>query len=144
MTMKKPLGPFIGTVATSVVMIGTWCLFAEPARAAGQSDPKHPKLTLSAAPAVGTGPTRVTLTAALVGGANDDKDFYCLTIEWNWGDGTRSEAAADCRPYEPGKTTITRRFAVEHVFQEGDYRVRLSLKQRGRELASADANVEIR
>src|SRR5207249_4134495 len=61
-------------------------------------DARRPKMTLKAQPVIGIAPARVVLTAELVGGANDYEDFYCPTIEWEWGDGTRSESSADCAP----------------------------------------------
>ena len=87
-------------------------------------DSRKPQLKLKAQPVIAMAPARIVLTAELVGGANDFEDFYCPTIEWEWGDGTRSESSADCTPYEPGKSEIRRRFTVEHVFKRPDnYRV---------------------
>ena len=75
-------------------------------------------------------PVRAVVVAELKGGANDYRDFYCATIEWDWGDGTKSESKTDCEPYqadglvpehvlEPyqaGRSEITRRFVQEHTF----------------------------
>ena len=94
-------------------------------------------------PTVGIAPTRVSLRADLVGGADDYQDFYCPSVEWNWGDGTKSESTFDCQPYQPGVSEIVRHFAVEHVFREGRYRVTFRLKRDDTELASARANVSI-
>src|ERR1700687_6438798 len=47
---------------------------------------KRPKLTLTARPPIGMSPARIAITAELVGGPNDLEDFYCPTIEWDWGD----------------------------------------------------------
>ena len=79
---------------------------------------KRPKLTLTARPPIAMSPARVSLTAELAGGPDDLEDFYCPTIEWDWGDGTSSETTSDCDPYEAGKSTFRRRFTVEHVFRE--------------------------
>jgi hypothetical protein len=76
---------------------------------------KRPKLTLTARPPIAMSPARVSLTAELAGGPDDLEDFYCPTIEWDWGDGTSSETTSDCDPYEAGKSTFRRRFTVEHV-----------------------------
>jgi len=65
---------------------------------------RRPKLTLRADPTVGFSPSKVRLTADLVGGDNDFSEFYCPTVEWDWDDGTHSEFASDCEPYEPGKS----------------------------------------
>ena len=52
-------------------------------------DAKRPKITLKAQPLIAMAPARVVLTAELVGGANDFEEFYCPTVEWDWGDGTQ-------------------------------------------------------
>jgi hypothetical protein len=105
---------------------------------------RRPKLVLTLDLTVGIAPARVMFRADLVGGADDYQDFYCPSVEWNWGDGTKSESTFDCRPYRPGVSEIVRHFAVDHVFQEGQYRVTFRLKRADKELASARANVSIR
>jgi len=107
-------------------------------------DARRPKITLKATPIVSIAPSRVILTAELVGGANDFEEFYCPTIEWDWGDGTQSSSSADCDPFEPGKSEIKRRFTVEHVFRAGSYRVMFRLKRRDKSLAAASANIQVR
>ena len=64
---------------------------------------KKPKLTLKAQPMISMSPSKVTLRAELVGGANDYQDYYCPTVEWDWGDGTHSESTSDCEPYRAGE-----------------------------------------
>jgi len=108
------------------------------------SEAKRPKLTLRAQPVIAMSPARVVLTAELQGGANDYEEFYCPSIEWDWGDGTQSEATSDCAPYEPGKSEIKRRFTVEHVFRAGAYRVTFKLKRRDRAVGFASVNIQIR
>jgi hypothetical protein len=104
----------------------------------------RPRLTLRATPAVGIAPARVVLTAELQGGANDYQDYYCASVEWDWGDGTRSEASSDCDPYEAGKSEIRRRFTTDRTFRRaGTHRVVIRLKQRGKEVAAATVNVTI-
>ena len=89
-------------------------------------------------------PSRVVLTAELVGGADDYQDFYCPTVEWEWGDGTSSESTSDCEPYEQGKSTIKRHFIISHVFRAGSYHVVFRLKHNEKSLAMANANVQVR
>src|SRR3954451_253449 len=84
------------------------------------NDPK-PKISLKATPVIAMAPARVVLTAELTGGANDYEDFYCTAIEWEWGDGTKSESSTDCAPYEAGKSEIKRRFTVEQSSPRGFY-----------------------
>ncbi len=78
---------------------------------------KKPSIKLKANPAIGMPPFRVVVTAELTGGSNDFEDFYCASVEWDWGDGTTSEVKADCDPYEPGKSEIKRRYTQEHTYQ---------------------------
>ena len=105
---------------------------------------KRPKLTLTARPPIAMSPARVSLTAELAGGPDDLEDFYCPTIEWDWGDGTQSETTSDCEPYEAGKSTFKRRFTVEHVFRAGYHRVSLRLKKHDKSISSATVMVDVR
>jgi hypothetical protein len=104
----------------------------------------RPRLSLRASPPVGIAPARIVLTAILDGGANDYQDYYCASVEWDWGDGTRSEASSDCDPYEAGKSEIRRRFTTERMFRRaGNNKVVIRLKQRDKEVAAATINVVI-
>ena len=105
---------------------------------------KRPKLSLKAQPTISMAPSRVVLTAELLGGANDFEEYYCPSVEWQWGDGTSSEASSDCEPYEPGKSQIKRRFTVEHIFRAGNYRIMFHLKRRDKTVASATATIQVR
>jgi hypothetical protein len=105
---------------------------------------KRPQLKLTARPPIGMAPQKVSLTVEIVGGPDDSEDFYCPTIDWDWGDLTHSESTADCDPYEPGKSTIKRRWTVEHVFQAGYFPVVLRLKKRDKVIAQATVRLEIR
>jgi hypothetical protein len=107
-------------------------------------DAKRPKLTLKAQPVISIAPSRVVLTAELIGGANDFEEFYCPTVAWEWGDGTRSESTTDCAPYEPGKSEIKRRFTVEHVFRTGNFRVNFYLKRRDKPVGVASVQIQVR
>jgi hypothetical protein len=107
-------------------------------------DAKRPKVTLKAQPLIAMSPARIVFTAELVGGANDFQEYYCATVQWEWGDGTQSESSTDCTPYEEGKSELKRRFTVEHVFQAGSWRVGFRLKQRDKSVGFATVNVQIR
>jgi len=133
--------------------VGVTCLLMASAAVAAQRDKdskdkdaesRRPKITLKAQPTISMAPSRVVLTAELVGGANDYEDFYCPTVQWDWGDGTQSESTMDCAPYEPGKSEIKRRFTVEHVFRTGAYKVMFRLKRRDRALAAATVSIQVR
>jgi len=107
------------------------------------NDNKRPKITLKAQPIISMAPSKVTLRAELVGGANDYEEFYCPTIEWDWDDGTMSESTSDCEPYQAGKSEIKRRFTVEHVFRAGYYHVAFRLKRRDKAVAAATTTVQV-
>ena len=135
-SMKKSLVAF---------MLAAVAATAYAQKAAPSKDKtEKPSLKLTARPPLGMSPQRVVLTADLNGGPNDSEDFYCPTIEWDWGDGTMSESTSDCEPYEPGKSEIRRRFTTDHIFMAGNYRVALRLKKRDKMVASATVNIEIR
>ena len=103
-----------------------------------------PKLSLKAQPVIAMAPARIVLTAEITGGPNDFEDFYCAAVEWEWGDGTKSESSSDCSPYEPGKSEIKRRFTVEHVFRAGVYRVMFHLKRHEKMVGSAMVQIQVR
>ncbi len=106
---------------------------------------KRPDLVLKATPAVGFSPARVRVNADLKGGTDDFQELYCPKVEWDWGDGTTSEASSDCEPYQEGKSEINRHYTVYHVFDmAGNYRVMLRLKQKERVVASGTVIVQIR
>jgi hypothetical protein len=117
---------------------------ATAVQAAGTKD-KHPNLTLYVTPTVAFAPARVLLVAELKGGTNDDEQFYCPAVEWDWGDGTASESSIDCVPFTPGKTEIQRRFSTEHVYREGgEFTVKITLKRHDKAFSSASNILEIR
>ena len=108
-------------------------------------DAKRPQIRLKANPIISVSPAKVTLTAEIVGGANDFEEFYCPTVEWEWGDLTSSTFEADCDPYAAGKSTIKRRYTVEHRYKNsGAFKIVLRLKKGNRIVASANAQVQVR
>ena len=110
----------------------------------GKEQDKRPKMTLRARPNVAISPARVSFVAELQGGANDFADYYCATVEWDWGDDTRSESTADCDPYEAGKSEIKRRFVVEHTFRRnGVYKIYFHLKRKDKIVGSATVTVQV-
>lgn len=91
----------------------------------------RPELTLRARPQVAFAPAEISFAGILRGGPDDYEEFYCVSAEWDWDDGTRSESIFDCEPYEPGVSEIRRRFSRRHTFNLGGrYEVRLTLKRR--------------
>src|SRR4051794_34090400 len=115
------------------------------AQAAGPDKKDKPTISVKVSPIVGFSPAQMVLTADLRGGADDYEEFYCATVEWDWGDDTRSESKEDCEPYVGGKSEIKRRFTVEHVFNSsGDFRVEFRLKQKNKIVGRGTADVKVR
>jgi hypothetical protein len=108
-------------------------------------DDKKPSLSLKATPPVGFSPLKVRLVVDVKGGSDDYEEFYCPSIEWDWGDGTVSRNSEDCDPFQTGKSTIKRRYSIEHVFRQPDtFQVFFRLKQRDRVIAATSANIQVR
>jgi hypothetical protein len=115
-----------------------------PADAQRDGDRK-PSLSLRVTPPVGFSPLRVRVAVDVRGGAEDAEEFYCPSIEWDWGDDLKSESSADCDPFEAGVSSIQRRYSAEHTFREsGSFTVRFRMKQGSRVVASASTNVQVR
>lgn len=107
--------------------------------------PKKPSISVKANPGVSFSPAKVLFVVDLKGGSDDFEEFYCATVEWEWGDGTESENANDCEPYEPGKSKIQRHFTTLHQFETaGEYRVVFRLKRQGKVVGSATTVVRVR
>ena len=133
------------TVAACLALGVCSVLVASAAQKNDKAPDPRPKITLRAQPPVGTSPQRIVLTAELVGGADDFEEYYCPSVEWDWGDETKSESTVDCEPYESGKSQIKRRFTVEHIFRRpGSYKVFIRLKRKDKAVATASATVQIR
>ena len=110
-----------------------------------QGGNKKPSLSLKATPAVSFAPSRVVVVAEVKGGSNDFEEFYCPTVEWEWGDLTTSTAEADCDPYEAGKSEIKRRYTVEHHYKNpGGFKIVLRFKKGLRVVAAASTMVQVR
>jgi hypothetical protein len=126
-------------------LLAVLCAVALAGSAAAFADKTKPSLSLKASPSMGFAPTRVVLTAELKGGVNDYQDFYCASVEWDWGDGTKSLNKVDCDPFEAGKSEIERRHVVSHVFEApGDFQVEFRLKQKDKIVGVARTSVKIR
>jgi hypothetical protein len=131
--------------ATLLCVIAAGVLAAAQPGTAGRGDePKRPKMTLRAQPQVAIAPARIMLTAELVGGPDDFQEYYCPSVEWEWGDDTSSESTADCDPYEAGKSQIKRRYTTQHRFtRPGTYKLYFHLKQKDRILGSATTTIQV-
>ena len=109
-----------------------------------KKEPKRPSLSLKATPVTGMVPARISATAEFKGGDDDFQDYYCPSIEWNWGDGTVSEASSDCEPYEARVSQIKRRYTQSHTYKRpGAFRIVFRLKHRDRVLTSQTTLVRL-
>jgi hypothetical protein len=105
---------------------------------------QRPKLTLNADRYVGLAPTRISLTAHLAGGANGDHEFDCPTVEWEWGDGTESASSSVCRSDPQRPADFPRNFSVEHVFEQGEFQIKVRLLSGDKVVASAGTDIIIK
>ena len=109
------------------------------------SDDKKPSLSLKVTPPLGFSPLRVRAVVDVRGGADDNAEFYCAGMEWDWGDGTVSESSSDCDPYEAGKSAIRRRYTGDHTFQQqGNQKIVFRLKQKSKVVGAATATIQVR
>jgi hypothetical protein len=157
--MRRPTRTLRWISAYSILSSALWTSASaanpEAPTEAGFVQNKKPSISVRANPPVGFSPLRVVVTAELKGGANDFEDFYCASVEWDWGDDTKSESKVDCDPYEAGKSEIKRRYVMDHTYRTSNFdlreregpvqfRVRFLLKQKNKVVGSGQATVEIR
>jgi PKD repeat protein len=117
---------------------------AFPVRAS-DTKPKKPSLSMRANPNVGFAPLRVVFTVDLRGGPNDYEEYYCPSIQWDWGDDTESQDSPDCDPYVAGKSEIKRTYTAEHKYvYGGEYTVNFRLKRGDKVLTSTSTVLRIR
>jgi hypothetical protein len=138
---KKGYGPFSASLA--LVLTAT-VVSAAQAVDTEKRESKRPSLSMKATPATGMVPVRVSATAEFKGGDDDYRDYYCPAVEWNWGDGTISETAVDCQPYEAGVSQFRRRYTAQHTYKRaGAYRISFRLKMKERVLISQTTIVRL-
>jgi hypothetical protein len=118
-------------------------LLAAPAAAPGDAPKgRRPRLDLRVSPRVAFVPVSVSVTAELQGG-DELEDFYCPGLEWDWGDGARSESESDCVPFE-SKESFDRVFLARHSYRTpGRYSVKLTLRRSERAIAVATTNIMV-
>lgn len=134
--------PSLAALLALTLLDGAWSPLAGAGR---QEENKKPSLSLKATPPISFSPAKVRVAAEVRGGADDYEEFYCPTIEWDWGDGTISENTEDCNPYEAGKSTIRRRFSAEHTYRmSGNFKVVFKLKRKTKTIAATSVSVQVR
>jgi hypothetical protein len=133
-------------LAAALAVASSPALAQTPAPQATESNqPKKLSIDLRITPAVSFAPSRIRAIADLKLPADRTAEFYCASVEWDWGDLTESEESNECEPYEPGVSEVRRIFSAEHTFQSGGrYRVQLRLKRNRKVLASASSTVTVR
>jgi hypothetical protein len=134
-----------GVAQALVLAFSAFILVPSNTLQAREQGGKKPSLSLKATPAISFAPARIIVVAEVKGGANDHEEFYCPTVEWDWGDDTTSTADSDCEPYAAGKSEIRRRYTVEHRYKNpGAYKIILRLKKADRIVAAANAQIQVR
>ena len=108
-------------------------------------DTKKASIALKVVPPIAFSPARMVVTAELKGGSDDTDEYYCPGLEWDWGDGTESSAAADCTPFEAGKSTIVRRWTATHTFETaGQYRIVVRLQRGKKTIVGGNISVQVK
>lgn len=107
--------------------------------------PPKPKLTLKALPMNGTTSTLFIFQAILTG-AEDKEDFYCLGTEWIWEEQLDSSInETECPPWVPGETKVDRSFSEEQSFHTpGPHLVKVVLRKGEKQIATASVTVRVR
>ena len=95
-----------GVRASACTLAALLFLLQGTPHAAADDKNKKVSLSLKVAPSMATAPARVRASVEIRGGPDDNEELYCPSVEWEWGDDTASESAADCAPYEAGKSQI--------------------------------------
>jgi hypothetical protein len=106
----------------------TCLLLAGPATHQIQSaNSKKPKLTLTVYPRQGFGPMQVSINGKLENVPKNDKEFYCLQEEWEFGDGAVSSEQAHCEEHSEN-SEVKMQFFAEHIYEDaGSYTIWLTL-----------------
>jgi hypothetical protein len=129
--MKKILSVFL-------VFIGIFSCSARTSQQGSGSAAPGVRLTVGASPRQGFAPMRVTFHGVLQGVAEQNKDYFCLQEEWDFGDGAKSSEKPNCDP-SSAETKVKTEFFADHVYEnEGTYIVRLVLgdeKVRSRQIS---------
>jgi hypothetical protein len=99
----------------------------EPVTSAPPANAGEVFTTLTIDVAEGVAPLEVNFNGALVGGPDDNQEYYCVEHIFNFGDGISQSAIPGCIEWQPG-TKIERRYTANYVYEEpGEYEVTFSL-----------------
>ena len=104
---------------------------------------KRPALELRALPRFSFSPASIHFTAELTSG-DDVEELYCPDVEWEWGDGGKSQQESDCPPFEEGQK-IDRHFTADHVYQmAGRYLIKVTMRRAGKTMAAQTLQITVR
>jgi Ca-activated chloride channel family protein len=85
--------------------------------------------TLTASIAEGIAPLEVNFSGELVGGPDNNQDFYCVESTFTFGDGISQSSSPGCIEWHTG-IEIQRRYAANYLYEEpGEYQVIFKLGQ---------------
>ena len=100
------------------------------------SAPTEPaSVALSASPVRGSAPLSVTFNGTLVGGPDNNQDFYCVERTFHFGDGVSESAIPGCLAWTP-ETQVQRDYSAHYTYEQpGTYYAQFSLGD-GRQLRS--------
>jgi Ca-activated chloride channel family protein len=99
----------------------------EPVTSAPPANAGEVYTTLTADVAKGVAPLEVNFNGELIGGPDDNRDYYCVEHVFNFGDGISQAAMPDCIEWQPG-TKIERDYTANYVYEKpGEYEVTFSL-----------------
>jgi len=99
----------------------------EPVTSAPPANAGEVYTTLTADVAQGVAPLEVNFSGELVGGSDDNRDYYCVEHVFSFGDGISQSAIPGCIEWQPG-TTVERRYTANYVYETpGEYEVTFSL-----------------
>src|SRR4029453_11140537 len=92
------IGRFL-LISTVLIIASGSITWARDDKDKDKKDTKRASLVLKATPPIAFSPAKVFVTAELRGGVDTTDELYCPGLEWDWGDGTKSEATTDCEPF---------------------------------------------
>jgi hypothetical protein len=93
----------------------------------GEPPEVGPSIEIIAEPATGEAPLLTKLTAVLRGFSGREQEFYCVEMNWQFGDGTVQASTPSCIPYDPSLEVQTR-YTAEHRYEKpGAYEVTFTL-----------------
>ena len=119
-----------------LILFLTLACSSHPAKeeSSGGHDKSSIKFDLSAVPRQGFAPLHVSFKGTLQGVDPKDAKYLCLRENWDFGDGAVSSEKPNCDEKDPDIKVKTDFFADHTYENEGNYTIRLSLGEEGKEV----------